>query len=119
MTWVSLWEDHPRGYSRTAELDSHATNIAFSSALAASGEQARQLATLSSTTFDAQLAVAGRVATESPELYFDIQALNDHGRTALDALLSAAAELAEAVDAGDAEAFRTMMHRGQAWHDQR
>src|SRR5260221_1840026 len=58
---------------------SHALNIAFFTALAESGEEALRLARLSSTTFDSQLDVAGRVAAESPDLYFEIQSLNDYG----------------------------------------
>src|SRR5580658_4943340 len=58
---------------------SHALNIAFFTALADSGEAAPRLAKLSSTTFDAQLDVASRVAAESPDLYFEIQNLNDYG----------------------------------------
>ena len=34
---------------------------------------------MSSTTFDAQLEVASRVAEDSPALYFEIQTLNEHG----------------------------------------
>src|SRR6202042_3109112 len=56
---------------------SHALNIAFFTALADSGEAAPRLAMLSSTTFDAQLEVASRVAAESPELYYEIRRLND------------------------------------------
>ena len=56
-----------------------ALNIAFFTALAESGEAAPDLARLSSTTFDAQLAVAARVAEENPHRYFEIQSLNDYG----------------------------------------
>ena len=45
---------------------SHALNIAFFTALAESGEAAPRLARMSSTTFDAQLDVATRVAQEKP-----------------------------------------------------
>ena len=55
---------------------SHALNIAFFTALADSGEAAPKLAKLSSTTFDAQLIVSEAVASDSPELYFEIQKLN-------------------------------------------
>ena len=58
---------------------SHALNIAFFTALAESGEAAPRLAKLSSTTFDSQMEVASRVAAESPDLYFEIQSLNDYG----------------------------------------
>ncbi len=62
---------------------SHALNIAFFTALAESGEAAPRLAKLSSTTFDSQLEVASRVAAESPDLYYEIQSLNDYGGESL------------------------------------
>ncbi len=65
---------------------SHALNIAFFTALAESGEAAPRLARMSSTTFDAQLDVATRVAAENPDLYFEIQSLNDYGVESLNAL---------------------------------
>ena len=68
---------------------SHALNIAFFTALADSGEAAPRLAKLSSTTFDSQLEVASRVAAESPDLYFEIQSLNDYGGESLLALQQA------------------------------
>jgi len=92
---------------------SHAVNIAFFSALADSGEDAPRLARLSSTTFDAQLEVASRVAKESPELYFEIQRLNDYGQESLDALARAVEELRRTVSAGDHAAFATLMLRGR------
>ena len=45
---------------------SHALNIAFFTALADSGEAAPRLARLSSTTFDAQIDVASKVAAGEP-----------------------------------------------------
>ena len=68
---------------------SHALNIAFFTALAESGEAAPRLARMSSTTFDAQLDVATRVAAENPDLYFEIQSLNDYGVESLNALQAA------------------------------
>ena len=65
---------------------SHALNIAFFTALAESGEAAPRLARMSSTTFDAQLDVATRVAGENPDLYYEIQSLNDYGEESLQAL---------------------------------
>ena len=72
---------------------SHALNIAFFTALAESGEAAPRLARMSSTTFDAQLDVATRVAAENPELYFEIQSLNAYGEESLSALLAAVERL--------------------------
>jgi chorismate mutase/prephenate dehydrogenase len=94
---------------------SHALNIAFFTALAESGEAAPKLAKLSSTTFDAQLDVAARVADENPDLYFEIQSLNDYGTESLTALLYAVERLRSLVRAGDKEGFRTLMKRGQAY----
>ena len=91
---------------------SHALNIAFFTALAESGEAAPRLARLSSTTFDAQLDVAGNVAEESPELYYEIQALNDYGAESLEALAGAVDRLRQAVLSRDQPAFKALMLQG-------
>jgi chorismate mutase/prephenate dehydrogenase len=94
---------------------SHALNIAFFSALAASGEAAPRLAQLSSTTFDAQLDVATLVASESPELYFEIQNLNEYGADSLDALAKAVERLREVVRTRNETSFIDMMRRGREY----
>jgi chorismate mutase/prephenate dehydrogenase len=94
---------------------SHALNIAFFTALSESGEAAPRLATLSSTTFDEQLAVAARVAGESPKLYFEIQSLNDYGTEALSALLYATERIRSVVRAGDEQAFTALMEKGRQY----
>lgn len=98
---------------------SHALNIAFFTALAESGEAAPRLARLSSTTFDSQLEVASLVAAESPELYFEIQSLNEYGGESLQALQQAVDRLVAAVKTRDAGAFTAMMSRGRAYLDVR
>src|ERR1700728_2442809 len=98
---------------------SHALNIAFFTALADSGEPALRLARLSSTTFDSQMDVASRVAAESPDLYFEIQSLNDYGAESLLALQEAVARLVAAVKTGNAGAFTALMNRGRAYFDVR
>jgi chorismate mutase/prephenate dehydrogenase len=98
---------------------SHALNIAFFTALAESGEAAPRLARLSSTTFDSQMDVASRVAAESPELYFEIQSLNDYGGESLQALQQAVERLLHAVRAKDGAAFAALMDRGRAYFDVR
>ena len=104
-------EDHDRLIAYVLGL-SHALNIAFFSALAESGEDAPQLARLSSTTFDAQLAVAASVARDNPHLYFEIQSLNDYGSESLSALLEAVEHLCSVVRAGDEEGFAALMQTG-------
>jgi chorismate mutase/prephenate dehydrogenase len=107
-------ESHDRLIAYVLGL-SHALNIAFFTALAESGEAAPRLATLSSTTFDAQLGVAAKVAAENPDLYFEIQTLNDYGTESLAALLYAVERLRSVVRAGDLEGFRGLMTRGKAY----
>jgi len=91
---------------------SHALNIAFFTALAESGEAAPRLARMSSTTFDAQLDVATRVAGENPDLYFEIQSLNAYGEEPLLALRNAVERIYRAVHERDAATFVAMMRQG-------
>ncbi len=98
---------------------SHALNIAFFTALAQSGEAAPRLRRLSSTTFDAQLDVAARVADESPELYYEIQSLNDYGAESLEALRRSVEHLISIVESRDAEGFKRLMHQGRQYFEGR
>jgi chorismate mutase/prephenate dehydrogenase len=111
-------ESHDRVIAYVLGL-SHALNIAFFTALAESGEAAPRLATLSSTTFDAQLGVAAKVAAENPDLYFEIQTLNDYGTESLAALLYAVERLRSVVRANDLPGFRTLMTRGKNYLGER
>lgn len=107
-------EDHDRLIAYVLGL-SHALNLAFVAALSNSGEKAARLATLSSTTFDAQLDVASRVAAENPNLYFEIQALNDYGTESLAALLYAVERIRSVVRANDQAAFVQLMGECHAY----
>lgn len=98
---------------------SHALNLAFNSALAASGAALPLLAKISSTTFDAQLDVSSRVSRENPRLYYEIQRLNAFGQTSLDALSQAVEELRSWVAKGDEASFVAMMQRGRDYVAQR
>ena len=115
---VMSLDDHDRLIAYVLGL-SHALNIAFFTALAESGEAAPRLARMSSTTFDSQLDVATRVAQESPELYFEIQSLNDYGAESLDALTKAVERIRTAVLSHDREAFAALMRRGQDYLEDR
>ncbi|RMH41720.1 MAG: prephenate dehydrogenase/arogenate dehydrogenase family protein [Deltaproteobacteria bacterium] len=107
-------ESHDRTIAYVLGL-SHALNIAFFTALAESGEAAPKLAELSSTTFEAQLDVARKVASENPHLYFEIQHLNDYGTEALGALLLAVERVRSVVRAGDESGFVRLMEQGRAY----
>lgn len=107
-------EEHDRLIAFVLGL-SHALNIAFFTALAESGEAAPRLARMSSTTFDAQLDVASRVASENPDLYFEIQSLNAFGEEPLLALRAAVERLYRTVHERDARGFVAMMRRGEEY----
>ncbi len=94
---------------------SHAVNIVFFTALAESAEAAPRLLELSSTTFDAQMAVAKQVASESPSLYFEIQHLNDFGMHPLAALADASDRILQSVQSGDQRAFEKLMDGGASY----
>lgn len=111
---VMTLDEHDRLIAYVLGL-SHALNIAFFTALAESGEAAPRLAQLSSTTYDAQVDVATKVANESPELYFEIQSLNDYGRESLAALRQAVERLWHSVSTQDAPEFVSMMQRGREY----
>lgn len=107
-------DDHDRLIAYVLGL-SHALNIAFFTALAESGETVPRLADISSTTFDAQLQIAGRVAEENPHLYFAIQAGNPFGLAALEELQRAVTRIANVVRTGDEAGFVRLMEQGRAY----
>jgi chorismate mutase/prephenate dehydrogenase len=111
---VMSLDEHDRLIAYVLGL-SHALNIAFFTALAESGEAAPRLAQLSSTTYDAQVDVATKVASENPEMYFEIQSLNEYGRESLQALRSSVERLWQAVANGDAGSFIGLMQRGREY----
>jgi chorismate mutase / prephenate dehydrogenase len=94
---------------------SHAINIAFFSALAESGSSVPELASISSTTFDAQLQVATAVSKDNAELYFEIQSLNEYGIEALNTLEKALGQLKTSVIESDKDAFVNLMENGRAY----
>jgi chorismate mutase/prephenate dehydrogenase len=107
-------EDHDRLIAYVLGL-SHALNIAFFGVLANSGEAVPRLADLSSTTFDSQLAVASKVAQENPQLYYEIQSLNQHGLEPLEALSEVLSTIIDSVKNGDKATFMQLMERGRKY----
>lgn len=105
-------ESHDRHIAFVLGL-SHALNIVFFTALAESRQSAPELQRLSSTTFDAQLEVARKVAAENPHLYFEIQALNDYGLASLQALQSAVQRVQRCVAGHDLAGFVALMEQGR------
>ena len=115
---VMSLDDHDRLIAYVLGL-SHALNIAFFTALAESGEAAPKLARMSSTTFDAQLDVAACVAQESPDLYYEIQSLNDYGAESLEALVKSVERIRTAVLSRDHETFVALMRQGRDYLEDR
>jgi chorismate mutase/prephenate dehydrogenase len=115
---VTSLDEHDRLTAYILGL-SHALNIAFFTVLANSGEAAPRLAEMSSTTFDSQLEVATRVAQESPELYYEIQSLNDFGAEPLAALARAVDSIRTAVLSQDHDGFVALMNRGREYLEDR
>lgn len=111
-------EDHDRMVAYVLGL-SHALNIAFFTALRESGEASEVLADLSSTTFDAQLAVAGKVASENPSMYFEIQSLNDYRLAPLNALHDALGRLKDLISRSDEAGFVQLMQKGHDYLSKR
>lgn len=111
-------EEHDRLIAYVLGL-SHALNIAFFSVLANSGESVPRLSDISSTTFDSQLAVASKVAGENPQLYYEIQSLNEFGLEPLNALREAVESIAATVRAQDEAAFVKLMEDGRNYLDSR
>lgn len=104
-------EEHDRLIGYVLGL-SHALNLAFFTALAGSGELVPHLKRLSSTTFDAQLDVASRVAGDNPHLYYEIQSLNEYGKAPLDALVNATEHVRDLITGGDEMGFVALMEEG-------
>ncbi len=111
---VMQLDEHDRLIAYVLGL-SHALNIAFFTALAESGAAAPRLLQLSSTTFDAQFDIAAKVAEESPELYYEIQRLNEFGAESLDALARAVEAVRSAVLHSDEGGFVALMRAGQEY----
>jgi chorismate mutase/prephenate dehydrogenase len=111
-------DDHDRLMAYVLGL-SHALNLAFFTALAASGELVPRLQKMSSTTFDAQLRVASLVARDNPHLYFDIQTLNDYGAASLQALRAATERIERLVQTGDEAGFVELMAAGRRYLEKR
>jgi chorismate mutase/prephenate dehydrogenase len=63
--------------------------------------------------------VAAKVAQESPELYFEIQSLNDYGSESLEALSKAVERLRSAVISQDFDSFAVLMRRGREYLEDR
>ena len=85
----------------------HAAAIAFALALPETDHPVR------STTFQALELLAGAVVRESPDVYYEIQAMNPHSAVALERLRAALDRIVAAVTARDSPGFRALLDEGR------
>lgn len=98
--------DHDRIMADLLSL-AHAAAIAFALSLPQTDHPVR------STTFQALATLAAAVVRESPDVYYEIQAMNPHSGLALERLRAAIDRIVEAVTARDAGGFRALLEEGQ------
>jgi chorismate mutase/prephenate dehydrogenase len=100
-------EEHDRLMADVLTL-AHATAIAFALALP------DESVPLRSTTLGALQSLAANVVRESPDVYYEIQALNPHSAHAIARLSDAVARVRAAVSSFDPDAFSALMADGAA-----
>ncbi len=99
-------EEHDRLMADVLTL-AHATVIAFALALPDTGVPVR------STTLGALQTLSANLVRESPDVYYEIQALNPNSAGALDRLAGAIERVRDAVGAHDSGAFAALMREGE------
>jgi chorismate mutase/prephenate dehydrogenase len=98
-------EEHDRIMADLLSL-AHATAIAFALALEPAAHPVR------STTFSALESLAAAVVRESPDVYFEIQAMNPHSVESLERLRAALDAVLSSVKARDAAGFARLLQDG-------
>lgn len=93
----------------------HFINIAFFAHLSQSGITAAQLKHISSTTFEHQLEISAKVATENPSLYFEIQNQNPFSKNMLAGLQNTFNSLKTAIDTNDSTQFVSLFEGGKRY----
>ena len=99
-------EEHDRQMADALTL-AHATVIAFALALPEAGVPVR------STTLGALQTLSANLVRESPDVYYEIQALNPNSAGALDRLAGALNRVRDAIRSRDAGAFTALMREGE------
>jgi prephenate dehydrogenase len=66
-----------------------------------------------STTLGALQTLSANLVRESPDVYYEIQALNPNSAAALERLAVAVSRVRQAVSAKNADAFRELMDEGR------
>jgi chorismate mutase/prephenate dehydrogenase len=98
-------EEHDRVMADLLSM-AHVTAIAFALALPPSEHPVR------STTFSALESLAAAVVRESPDVYYEIQAMNPHSLESFERLRAALDKVLSAVKDRDASRFANLLHEG-------
>ena len=108
--------DHDRYMSYVLGL-THAVNIALFTVLDRSGFTFDDLQTVASTTFNKGLDANRSVASEDPELYYEIQHMNVNRVEMWKLFCKAVTDLEEASLSDDPEKFRELMEAGRTYFE--
>ena len=108
--------DHDRYMSYVLGL-THAVNIALFTVLDRSGFTFEDLQTVASTTFNKGLDANRSVASEDPELYYEIQHMNENRAEMWKLFAKAVTDLEEASLSDDPEGFRKLMEAGRLYFE--
>ncbi|MEV6314527.1 prephenate dehydrogenase [Streptomyces sp. NPDC051776] len=102
-------ERHDRLAAASQAL-THATVLAFGHALTEIDVDIEELAVLAPPPHTALLSLLARIASGTPEVYWDIQSANPYAADAREALARGAARLQDLVREGDEKTFAHFMH---------
>lgn len=94
---------------------SHAINIAFFTVLDRSGISYRDMESVASTTFRKNLDTNASVALEDPQLYYEIQHMNEHRDEMWNLFSNAVNDLKEASLNTDPSSFVQLMENGRKY----
>lgn len=92
---------------------SHLVNIVFATVLRQSGEEALRLRHISSTSFEEQMKVARRIASENPQVYYEIQALNPQADAIRTDLITVLEQVHQMIMQRDVAGFCRLMQDNQ------
>jgi prephenate dehydrogenase len=105
-------DEHDRVTAVTQAL-THAAVLAFGLALDELGVAVEDLGSVATPPHLTLLALLARIASGSPETYWDVQAGNPHARRARTALAAGLAALADAADHGTGGDFDSILERAR------
>jgi 4-amino-4-deoxyprephenate dehydrogenase len=108
---VTLTADQHDRLAAASQVLTHAAVLAFGAALAELDVDISDLDRIGPPPHTALLSLLARIASGTPEVYWDVQAANPHAPAARRALARGVSQLTEVVDDGDGAAFGDLLDR--------